>query len=208
MDLRLRWRADRTVTTAAAVGLLSAVAAAAFTSAHADPDGEIRLGCGTYCRSAAPLGVGVGPGRESVTIVPSGGVTLDADDYLPVTLTCDLPVQCSGSLLVDGYSSDGRHFDGRSDLVVDAGATATLAVRLPAALVEYIRAHNPPCPPPSTGPETCPARLGILADVGPSFGCDGKVYWGPTQSGLPPCGQGPVNGFRVLSSATLQVRAA
>jgi hypothetical protein len=208
MDSKSGRRAHRTAVAAAAVGLLTAVASVALVSAHADPSGETRLGCGAYCRSAAPLGVGVGPGRESVTIVGNGTATLDADGYLPVTLACNLSVQCTGSLLVDGYSSDGRHFDGRSDLVVDAGATATLAVRLPAELVDHIRAHDPPCPPSSTGTEACPARLGVLADVGPSFGCDGKVYWGPTQTGLPPCGTGPVNGFRVLSSASLLVRSA
>jgi len=208
MNLSSRRRASRIVTAAAGVGLLSAVASLDFTSAQVAPRDEIRLGCGPYCRSAAPLGVGVGPGRDSVTIVSNGTVTLDADDYLPVTLTCHLAVQCSGSLLVDGYGPDGRHFDGRSDLVVDAGATATLAVGLPAALVEYIRAHNPPCPPSAPGVGACPAAVGIHTDVGPSFGCDGKVYWGPTHTGLPPCGQRPVNGFRVLSSATQQVQAA
>jgi hypothetical protein len=155
---------------------------------------EVRLGCGTYCQDAAPLGGNVGPGQTSVTILFSGTVTLDADGYLPVTVTCDLPVPCKGSLIATGYAFGGPSV-GRSDLQVNAGTTATLGVKLPEALVAYIRSHDPQV-------------LSVLADVGPSFGCDGMTYEGNTRSGFPPCGYGPVKGFSVLSTGDLKVVAA
>jgi hypothetical protein len=172
------------------------------TSPPASASGEVRLGCGTYCQNAGPLGGAVGPGRESVTIVSSGTVTLDADGYLPVTVTCNLSVKCTGSLVVNTYGVG----IGRSDLLVDAGTKATLGVGLPDPLVAYIRDQSPPCRTSSTVILPCPAAVWVLADIGPSFGCAGFVY-APTATGLPPCGEGPVNGFSVASYTDLRALA-
>jgi hypothetical protein len=161
---------------------------------QASAGGEQRLGCGTYCQDAAPLGGNVGPGQTSVTIVSNGTVTLDADGYLPVTVKCKLSMPCKGSLVATDYGFDGPAI-GRSDLQVNTGATATLGIKLPEALATYIRSHSPQV-------------LSVLADVGPSFGCDGKVYEGETHTGLPPCGREPVKGFSVMSTGHLNVIAA
>jgi hypothetical protein len=214
MALSSRWPARRSITTAVvALTTLAFLASCGgnknsvhptTTSQPADSSGEVRLGCGTYCQSAGGLAGTLGPGQDAVTIVSSGTVTLGADGYLSVTLTCNLSVPCRGSLLIQGVKEEDPHMVGRSDLLVDAGATATLGVGLPDPLVASIRAHNPPCPPPPSDPYmvSCPAAVFVLADAGPSFGCAGKAEG----TGLPFCG-GPVNGFRVVSVGNLRVVA-
>jgi hypothetical protein len=150
------------------------------TSQPTSASGMVRLGCRTYCQSAGSIGGGVGPGRESVTIVSTGAVTADADGYVPVTLTCNLSVQCRGALVLSLPSSGEG---GRSDLVVDAGATATLGVRLPARALYFLQVHGP-----------TPAE--VTADDGPSLGV---ASWNPQD--------GPINGFTPLSVGELTVAA-
>ncbi|OBH00633.1 hypothetical protein A5696_15535 [Mycobacterium sp. E2699] len=97
-----------------------------------------------------------------------GTVTLDADGHVPVTLTCNLPVQCRGALIVDLNSiNDGSR--GRSDLLVNAGATSTLGVLLPAPSVAYLRSHGP-------------TTLEVTADSGQS---PGTAHWDPSAAGGP-----------------------
>jgi hypothetical protein len=121
-----------------------------------------RLGCSTYCQNAGGVG---GPTQPPVTVVSNRTVTADADGYVPVTVTCNLSVQCSGALIVDlevatemtiaGYPT------GRSDLVVDAGATRTIAVPVQARLIAYLRSHGP-------------STLSIMGDIGQSRGQTGN----------------------------------
>jgi hypothetical protein len=177
---------------------------AAATNARAD--GETRLGCGTYCQAAGPLAGGIGPGREAVTIVASRMVTLDADGYLPVTMTCNLSVQCTG-VLTGGIA--GMSFTARSDLLINPRATATLGLPMPAQAVAYLKAHSPPCPTSSNGAVRCPETVGVLANVAPSFGCQVAA----PNSGLPRCRgdapgtSWPINGYTPLSDAQLTVIA-
>jgi hypothetical protein len=207
MALSSHLPAMRSITTAA-IGLLTAAilascggnnAVADPTTTPPSPSGEVRPGCGTYCQTAGPLQGASGAGQYAVTIVSSGTVTLDPDGYLPVTLTCNLSVQCRGSLI----AAWADQWIGRADLLVNAGATATLGVGLPAPLVAYIRAHNPPCPTSSTG--HCPAGVGLVADTGPSFGCNSGAHSAPV--GLPNCGDFVVQGWRIISSTPLSVVA-
>jgi hypothetical protein len=104
------------------------------TKAVADSSGD-RLGCGTYCQSAGGYGA---PGGykppPAATLISSGTVTADADGYAPVTLTCNLQVQCMGALLMGG---------GRSDLLVNAGATRTIAVPLSPQVFAGLKANGP-----------------------------------------------------------------
>jgi hypothetical protein len=175
------------------------------TSQPASASGESRPGCGTYCQSAGPLQGAPGAGQDAVTIVSSGTVTLDPDGYLPVTLTCNLSVQCRGSVIATGGEFHGdaagpdQQWTGRSDLLVDAGATATLGLRMPAPFVAYIRAHNPPCAPPTGTSPDCPAGVWVLVDSGPSFGC---ALTAGVDTGLPDCGTSLVQGFSVVSSSS------
>jgi hypothetical protein len=197
MALSFRWPAGRS-TAAALAGLVTAGFVMPFAvTPSARADGESRLGCGTYCQAAGPLAGSIGPGREAVTILASGIVTLDADGYLPVTLTCNLSVQCTGVL---SSGIPGMAFVARSDLLVNPGATATLGLRYPAAAVADIQAHSPPCRSSST--DSCPESVGVLANVGPSFGCEVAM----PNVGLPPC-HWPINGFSPLSTAQLRVVA-
>ena len=70
----------------------------------------------------------------AVTLVSTGTVTVYADGYAPVTLTCHRPVPCRGVLLLEG---------GRSDLLVNGGATRTIAVPLAPSTIASLRSHGP-----------------------------------------------------------------
>jgi hypothetical protein len=133
--------------TAAAVGLVvlgylvsfggNNAAADPTATSTPSPSGEVRLGCGTFCQDAGGYGGAGHPSQYAVTVVSSGTVTADPDGYVPVTVTCNLSVQCSGALLVIGPS-----FSGRSDLLVDAGATRTIGVPLPSSALDYLRSNG------------------------------------------------------------------
>ena len=123
--------------------------------------GEVRLGCGTYCQSAGGVG-GPGPtGQPAVTIVSGGTVTVDADGHVPVTVTCNLSVQCRGALVISG-AGDG----GKSDLVVDAGATATFGVRLSARALYFVQHQG------------VPTTFQVVANSGQS---PGTGHWDPDE---------------------------
>ncbi len=115
------------------------------TSQSSNESSEVRLGCGTFCQNAGGYGgAGDKPTQFAVTVDSSQTVTVDPDGYVPVTVTCNLPVQCNGVLMVDlmsqGYNPLGG---GRSDLVVDAGATRTIGVPLESSVFDYLRSHGP-----------------------------------------------------------------
>jgi hypothetical protein len=108
-------------------------------SQSSSASGEVRLGCGMYCQSAGSIN-GAGPtGQPAVTIVSSGTVTADADGYVPVAIRCNLSAQCRGALVLSLGAAGGA----KSDLVVDAGATATLGVRLSAQELYFLQVHGP-----------------------------------------------------------------
>lgn len=159
------------------------------TSQQASSGKQQRLGCGTYCQSAGGFAGTLGPGQDAVTILSSGTIAADPNNYVPVSLTCNLSVQCKGSLVIQAVSEDDPFALGRSDLLVDAGKSATLGVQLPNSLVAYIRSHNP-------------SDVFAIADVGPSLGCDGKAQTlgGAPVLGLPWCGLKTFNGFRAVSA--------
>ncbi len=121
-----------------AVGLITLVPLEPWgaTQSAADP-GEDRLGCGTFCQTAGGYGGSGKPDRVAVT-VSSTTVTADSDGYIPVALTCNLPMQCNGVLAL--YLMD---YGGKSDLVVGSGATRTLGVSLGPGAIDYLRAHGP-----------------------------------------------------------------
>jgi hypothetical protein len=212
--------ARRSITTAT-VGLLAAasltscglsttsVADPTTTSQPASSGSEQRLGCGTYCQSAGGIAGTMGPGKDPVRVVSRGTVAIDADGYVPVTLTCNLSVQCRGSLILQLMfgppdPSTGLNVLARSDLLLDAGATATLAVKLPTKVLPYLPSHQPPCQTGATGELNCPNVAGVIADVGPSFGCAG---WSMKPTGLPNCG-GVVNGFNPAGAGVVYLVAA
>jgi hypothetical protein len=144
----------------ALVGLFTLALVAPWGAPKAVADGD-RLGCGTYCQSAGGYGA-AGPGPQpppAVTLV-SPSVTADADGYVPLTLRCNLPVQCRGVLRlqaqflsVDPATGNAIHpvLGGASDLRVDAGATRTIGVPLSrpgampgaASAIDLLRSHGP-----------------------------------------------------------------
>lgn len=133
----------------ALVGVITLALLAPWGAPKAVADGD-RLGCNTYCQSAGQYGAVGQPPPSPVTILSSGTVTADADGYVPVTLTCNATVQCTGALLVNlnspaaeaalGYDMTNY---GRSDLVVNAGATRTIGVPLPPPALAYLRSNSP-----------------------------------------------------------------
>ncbi len=116
--------------------------------AVADP-GENRPGCGTYCQSTGQYGAPGGADKKlAVTIDSSGTLTPEADGYVPITVTCNLQVQCMGALVLElrGWSNpeDPMPFvTGRCDLPVNAGATQTIGVRVPTAAIAFVRSNGP-----------------------------------------------------------------
>ncbi len=137
----------------ALVGLITLAVVAPWGAPKAVADGD-RLGCNTFCQNAGGYGA-AGPNApvplpSPITIVSGGTVTADADGYVPVTLTCNATVQCTGALLVNlnspaaeaalGYDMTNY---GRSDLVVNAGATRTIGVPLPPPALAYLRSNSP-----------------------------------------------------------------
>jgi hypothetical protein len=153
MALSSRRPARRSIT-AAAVGLVTAGFVASFavtTSASAAPpsgSGEIRPGCGSFCQSAGQYGAAGSAAPSPVTILSSGTVTVEPDGYVPVTLKCNLQVQCTGALLLElsGWSNPQDSMSwitARSDLVVNAGATQTIGVPLPSPAITYLRSNGP-----------------------------------------------------------------
>ena len=133
-----------------------AVAGPTTTSQSMSASGEARLGCGTYCQSAGIVNGEAGSsGRPALSIVSGSPITADADGYVPVTLTCNLPVQCRGVISVE----IGNGPDGKSDLVLDAGAVRTFGVRLSAQGFASLQSRG---------------RISVLviADSGPSLGID------------------------------------
>ena len=108
------------------------------TSTSPPPTGELRLGCGTACQSAGGYG-GANPDRKTwvdTTKVAGGAVNLDADGYVPVTVSCLVPATCQGYITLGikgGPQSDlcgNYHHDGCSDMVINAKSTQTFGVRL------------------------------------------------------------------------------
>jgi hypothetical protein len=152
------------------VGLFTLGFLAPWGTPKAVADGD-RLGCSTYCQTAGGYG-GAGGNRPppAVTLV-STSVTADADGYVPVTLRCHLQVQCMGVLLLIPVDSEGHSIAvpgatgggriGRSDLLVNAGATRTIGVPEGGATLAYLRSHGP-----------TPFNLTIDADQAP--GCQDR----------------------------------
>ncbi len=155
-----------------AVGLITLgfLAPWGATKAVADSSGD-RLGCGTYCQNAGGYGGAGGANSPppAVTLVSTGTVTADADGYAPVTLTCHRPVPCRGVLLLGG---------GRSDLLVNGGATRTIAVPLAPSTIASLRSHGPT-------PLSLTIDAGQLPDGGPILvGASGADPWGFSPSSL------------------------
>ncbi len=130
----------------ALVGVITLALLAPWGAPKAVADGD-RLGCNTYCQSAGQYGAVGQPPPSPVTILSSGTVTADADGYVPVTLKCNATTQCVGALMLDlhGWSNpQGMSWvSGRSDLVVNAGATRTIGVPLAAGAIAFLRSQGP-----------------------------------------------------------------
>jgi hypothetical protein len=122
-----------------AVGLFTLGFLAPWGTPKAAAD-EDRPGCNTYCQNAGGYGAtGKGPELPPAVTLVSTSVTADADGYAPLTLRCNLPVQCRGVLrlgarlqTVNPETGNAIHpvIGGASDLRVNAGATRTIGVPL------------------------------------------------------------------------------
>jgi hypothetical protein len=144
------------------VGLVTLGFLAPWGTPKAVADGD-RLGCGTYCQNAGGYGAAGTPPPSPVTILSSGTVTADADGYVPVTLKCNAQVQCVGALLLKlaGWSNPQDNlYAGRSDLVVNAGATRTIGVQVPAGALAFLRSQGP-------------TRVWVTADANPTYPATG-----------------------------------
>lgn len=129
------------------VGLIILALVAPWAAPKAVADGD-RLGCGTSCQSAGQYGAPGSNGPQGVTILSSGTVAPDPDGYVPVMFACHMPTQCVGSVVLElaGFSNPDDRLSwvtGRSDLVVNAGATRTIGIPVTAAAIAYVRSQGP-----------------------------------------------------------------
>ncbi|MCV7351141.1 hypothetical protein H7K15_13520 [Mycobacterium parmense] len=133
-------------TSQASASLPTISSASAPTALASGGVGELRPGCGTYCQNAGGYGAPGEHGVEAVTIVSRGTVTLDPDGFLPLTLTCNLPVQCTGAILV--CTGDGSKLStmamgcGRAEEMLDGGATQTVGVPLPTPALGFLQSRG------------------------------------------------------------------
>ncbi len=102
-------------------------------SGASGPQGEAGgdlLGCHSYCQQAGGYGGGAPPGIPHMTeIITRGSVTLSAG-AVPIQVTCKFDRQCRGALLLLSAGTSVTQDLGRSDLIVDTGATRTIAIPL------------------------------------------------------------------------------
>lgn len=121
------------------------------TSQSASPSSGVRLGCGSFCQNAGGYGSGgedPTPRLQAATIDTSGAVITDAGGYVPITVTCNLPVQCRGLLMLSMVGLKVNDYDppvegeGRSDLIVDSHATRTIGVPLPRPILAYLQTYG------------------------------------------------------------------
>jgi hypothetical protein len=88
-----------------------------------------RLGCHTYCQQAGGYGGGSPPSVPEMTELVTSGPVTPADNAIPVEIKCNFDRQCRGALLIGVRGGEFADLS-RSDLVVDAGDTRTIAVPL------------------------------------------------------------------------------
>lgn len=178
----------------------AAAPSATTTASSKTASAGVRLGCGTYCRSAGILNGGAGDNQPAVTVVSNGSVTPDVDGYVPVTLTCNLTVQCRGSVVLDlirpEFQARGEqgYIAGSSDLVVDAGATTTLGVPLDAVARSWLQSHRA-------------AEFVAITDASLSFGCTSHGDPDKLGLGLRSCGVTAVDGFAIVGTGNLTASA-
>jgi hypothetical protein len=95
-----------------------------------------RLGCGTYCQQAGGYGGG-STAPPMVRIETTSPVESSPDGTAPITMTCLFRTRCVGAVLL---SSDSvRIPPGRSDLLIAAHSSRTLAVPLSDAQREALQ---------------------------------------------------------------------
>jgi hypothetical protein len=106
----------------------------------------MRPGCASYCQSAGGYGAPKAQGVDAVTLVSSGSVTLDPDGFLPLTMTCNLPVQCGGTMIiciggiVDTFNSMRCS---RANEALDPRATQIVGIPMTTWALGYLQSNGP-----------------------------------------------------------------
>jgi hypothetical protein len=113
---------------------LIALAGCGADSEPEAPDGQsaedpARLGCGEYCQQAGGYGGG-SVGGPMVSIDTTRRVEALPDGSVPITMTCLFPATCEGAVLLTSDVTPIPAEGGRSDLLVDADSSRTIAVPL------------------------------------------------------------------------------
>jgi hypothetical protein len=100
------------------------------------PEEPARLGCGEYCQQAGGFGGG-STAKDMLTIDTTSPVEALADGTVPITMTCRFTTTCEGAFLL--VPDDFEVPAGRSDLLVEADSSRTIAVPLSDVQRETLR---------------------------------------------------------------------
>jgi hypothetical protein len=161
------------------------------TSTSPAPTGEVRQGCGTACQSAGGYGGTANPEGKTwveTTKVVGGAVNLDADGYVPVTVTCLVAATCKGYITLGvkgGPQSDlcgNYHHDGCSDIVINANSSQTFGVPLLPDALAYARAHSP-VTVDVTAYASSPANCEDVPQLAPTY-CARNIFENASTSAL------------------------
>jgi hypothetical protein len=99
-------------------------------SGDGDSQEPARLGCGEFCQQAGGIGDAFS-GMEMLTIDVGASVQALPDGAVPVAVTCQFIARCEGAVLLNSDLSVYPPQEGsRSDLLVEAGSSRTIAVPL------------------------------------------------------------------------------
>src|SRR5687767_9208268 len=87
-----------------------------------------RLGCAQFCQQAGGIGDG-STGMKMLTIDVGDSVQALPDGAVPVTMTCLFTAPCEGAVLLNtDLTRYPPEEGGRSDVLVEAGSSRTIAV--------------------------------------------------------------------------------
>jgi len=138
-------RTSAASSTSASQASASSSASPAPTAVASGVVGEIRPGCASYCQSAGGYGAPTIKGVDAVTLVSGGTVALDPDGFLPLTMTCNLPVQCGGTIIIcigGNHDTQGMGCS-RANEALEPRATQIVGIPMTTWALGFLQSNGP-----------------------------------------------------------------